>query len=162
MPELLADQVLAQVPQMAGLYSRLILLVGPAGSGKTAALREASKRTGHPYVNVNLELSRRLMGLAQQQRPFSVGAALDEALREAAEVVLLDNLELLFDPCLKQDPLRCLERLGRSRTVIASWNGSVDDGHLIYAAPGHPEYRRYPISDFVIVTATTDHASEER
>jgi stage III sporulation protein SpoIIIAA len=46
MPELLVDRVLGQVPHMAGLYSRLVLMVGPAGSGKTAALRDAARRTG--------------------------------------------------------------------------------------------------------------------
>jgi hypothetical protein len=40
-----------------------------------------------------------------------------------AGLVLLDNIELLFDVHLKQDPLRLLQGLSRNKTVVATWNG---------------------------------------
>ena len=39
----------------------------------------------------------------------------------------------------------------RNRTVVAAWNGTLDNGHLLYATPGHPEYRHYPARDLVVV-----------
>ncbi|HHJ40447.1 MAG TPA: BREX-3 system P-loop-containing protein BrxF, partial [Methylothermaceae bacterium] len=59
MAEPLADQVLRKIGEARELYHRLILMVGPAGSGKTSALQEVSASTSAPLVNVNLELSRR-------------------------------------------------------------------------------------------------------
>jgi len=50
------------------MYFRLILMVGPAGSGKTSALQEVSARTSAPLVNVNLELSRRMLDLTERKR----------------------------------------------------------------------------------------------
>jgi len=47
----------------------------------------------------------------------------------------LDNTEILFNPILKQDPLRLLQRISRNRTVVATWLGNVTDSHLTYAAP---------------------------
>ena len=58
--------------------------------------------------------------------------------------ILLDNIEILFDVALKQDPLRLLQGLSRNKTIVVSWNGSIENDFLTYAVPGHPEYRRYP------------------
>jgi hypothetical protein len=35
---------------------------------------------------------------------------------------------------------------------VAAWNGSIVDGHMTYAVPDHPEYRRYPIRDFLVAS----------
>ena len=37
-------------------------------------------------------------------------------------------------------------RHDRRRAVAAAWNGSVEGGHVHYAAPGHPEYLRHPLN----------------
>jgi len=66
--------------------------------------------------------------------------------------VLLDNIEILFDVSLKQDPLRLLQGLSRNKTIIATWNGSITKDHMTYAAPDHLEYRRYPMRDFLVAS----------
>ena len=50
------------------MYFRLILMVGPAGSGKTSAMQEVSARTSAPLVNVNIELFRRMLDLTERKR----------------------------------------------------------------------------------------------
>jgi len=180
MAEPLADQVLRKIGEARELYHRLILMVGPAGSGKTSALQEVSASTSAPLVNVNLELSRRMLDLTEHQRARHVlrllgeivtnppGADLDARsapegsgprmarINEATgELILLDNIEILFDVHLKQDPLRLLQGLSRNKTVVAAWNGSIVDGHMTYAVPGHPEYRSYSIGDLVFVYASS-------
>lgn len=154
MPEALADQVIQKIDQVAELYHRLILIVAPAGAGKTAALQEVRKRTGAPLINVNLELSRRLLDLTERQRALQLPRLLGEIVKEAeGDKVLLDNTEILFAVSLRHDPLRLLQMLSRNKTVIATWNGFVDKrDHISYAAPGHPEYRRYPAHDFLFVS----------
>ena len=146
------EDVSEKIEHARGLYHRLVLVVGRAGTGKTAALREVSERTGAPLVNTNLELSRRLLDLAERQRPRRTRRLLDQIIAgTASDVVLLDNTELLFDATLHQDPLRLLQGLSRSRTVVAAWNGSIDDCHLCYAEPGHPEHRRYAVDGALVV-----------
>ncbi|MEM5947922.1 BREX-3 system P-loop-containing protein BrxF [Spirochaetia bacterium 38H-sp] len=153
MAEPLADQVLRKISEARELYHRLILMVGPAGSGKTSALQEVSASTSAPLVNVNLELSRRMLDLTERRRALQLPRLLGEIVGEATgELVLLDNIEILFDVHLKQDPLRLLQGLSRNKTVVAAWNGSIVDGHMTYAAADHPEYRRYPICDFLVAS----------
>ncbi|HBT46724.1 MAG TPA: BREX-3 system P-loop-containing protein BrxF [Peptococcaceae bacterium] len=147
-------QILGAIDQVAASYYRLALVVAPFGAGKTAALKEVARQRGYPCINVSLELSRAMLELTQVQRCLYASRLLEEiAARAGGSCILLDNLELLFEPSLKQDPLRLLKQLSRHRTVVTAWDGIVKDGHLIYAEPGHPEYRRYPVkdSDFVIV-----------
>ena len=153
MAEPLADRVIKRIGQVAELYHRLVMLVAPAGAGKTAALQDVHERTAAPLVNVNLELSRRMLDLTERQRALQLPRLLAEIVGvSAADVVLLDNVEVLFDTSLKQDPLRLLQGLSRNKTVVAAWSGSIDGEHMVYATPDHPEYKRYPLRDFLVVT----------
>ena len=152
MAEPFSDRVIRSIDQAAELYHRLIMLVAPAGSGKTAALQDIHQRIGTPLLNVNLELSRCMLELTERQRALQLSRQLSEMVSAAqADVVLLDNIELLFDVSLKQDPLRLLQGLSRNKTVVAALNGSVDHEHMVYATPDHPEYKRYPLQDFLVV-----------
>lgn len=155
-----AGQILRAIETVAGLYHRLVLLVGPPATGKTAALQAVSKRTGSHRINLNLELSKRLMDLTARQRTLQIQVLLDDVIAAApGDIVLLDNIEILFDPALQQDPLRHFQSISRNRTVVVAWPGAVrrDDrgqASLIYAAPGHPEYRRYPAADLVLIESS--------
>lgn len=164
MGEPLSDQILRRISEAAGLYHRLVIVVAPSGAGKTAALQEVANAAGYPSINVNLELSRRLLDLTERQRSLQVPRLLDEIIAEVSgDVVLLDNIEILFDANLKLDPLRCLQRLSRHRTVVVAWNGTAPlpraqsashPGVLTYATVGHPEYQRYSAADLVIASPT--------
>lgn len=149
--ESLREQVIAKIDEAAALYHRLVLLVGPSGAGKTAVLRDVAARKEARLLNVSLEVSRRLLDLTEEQRVLQLPRVLEELIGRGDPLVLLDNTELLFDVRLKQDPLRLLQGLARNRTVVASWNGTVADGHVTYAAPDHPEHRRYPARQLVVV-----------
>ena len=152
MAEPLADRVIRRIGQAAELYNRLVILAAPAGTGKTAALQDVHERTSAPLINVNLELSRRMLDLTERQRALQLPRLLAEIVGiSAADVVLLDNVEVLFDVSLKQDPLRLLQGLSRNKTVVAAWSGSIDGEHMVYATPDHPEYKRYPLRDFLVV-----------
>ena len=152
MVEPIADQILEKLNQASQLYYRLILVVAPTGAGKTAALKGVRDRTGAPLINVNLELSRRMLDLTERQRALQLPRLIGDIIgNDENTIVLLDNIEVLFDVNLKQDPLRLIEGLSRSKTLVVAWNGSIIDNSLIYADPSHPEYRRYPVHDFLIV-----------
>ncbi len=150
----LVDEIMSQSEHAPQLYYRLILVVGLPKSGKTAALRAIQKRTGAPLRNVNLELSRRMLDLTAKQQILRAQDLFAEMVKmENPDLVLLDNLELLFDTTLKQDPLRLLLSQSRNRIIIAGWNGEVRNGYLVYANPDHAEYRRYPLGDFICIEA---------
>lgn len=83
MGEPLAERVLRSIEQAAEMYHRLVMLVAPAGMGKTAALQELHKRTNTPLLNVNLELSRRTLDLTERQRMLRLPRLLSDVVDAA-------------------------------------------------------------------------------
>ncbi|EIC22820.1 BREX-3 system P-loop-containing protein BrxF [Thiorhodovibrio frisius] len=150
--EATAAQILEALATAESLYYRLVLLVGSLGAGKSGVLRQVAQQLDRPVINLNLTLSRTLLELTPKQRSLRLLATLNTIAAEQTSPVLLDNTELLFDPSLAQDPLRVLQHMARNRSLLATWNGQYTSGQLIYAQPGHPEYRSYDAVDTLIVS----------
>ena len=70
------------LPDIAQQYYRLVLIVGPVGSGKTPLLKSFCRRRNVPYLNLNLTLIQRLLDLTVKQRPLRVRRLLAEILDE--------------------------------------------------------------------------------
>lgn len=154
----LSSLVAEQVEQASQLYHRLVILVGPARSGKTSALRDLNSERCWPLVNINLALSEKLLELTAKQRALRVARIVDDIVREqAGDTVLLDNIEMLFHPDLKQDPLSLLQSLSRNRTIVATWRGAYAGSTLTYATPDHPEFRRFDAPQALMVPAAGPH-----
>lgn len=140
------------IQQAANQYFRLVILAGIPGSGKTAALQSIAHEAGCQVVNVNLELSKKMLELTRTQRSRQVERLLKEVIAAVpGEVVLLDNLEILFDTGLEVEPMRLLQVSSRNRTVVASWSGTYVGGTLAYAEPGHPEFVQFKQVDAVVI-----------
>jgi predicted DNA-binding protein len=133
-------------------YYKIIVVVGKSGSGKTALLRRISEEFQLPLINLGLELSRRLLSLTIKQRKLKAAEIIEEILEERGDLRLaVDNTEVIFDPDLKLNPLGLLKNISRSRMLVWSWNGELDDGRLIYSYAGHPEYHRIPSNEFITI-----------
>jgi hypothetical protein len=162
MAEPIQDIIKRSVLAAEGRYYRLVLLVGATGSGKSAVLLSIAEELGISVINVNLSLSRELLELTAKQRSLRLPGILDCMAEDSTSLLVMDDLEILFDKSLKQDPLRLLQGISRNRTVIASWNGTYTEGRLLYAELGHHEYRSYDAVDALIVgmdgMATVDSA----
>lgn len=144
------------IQQAASQYYRLVVLAGVPASGKTAALQSVAHMVGCQLVNVNLEMSKRMLELSRTQRSRQVERLFKEVIAAVpGDVVLLDNLEILFDTALEVEPLRLLQVSSRNRTIVASWNGSYQGGTLTYAEPGHPEFIQFKQTEAVVITVGT-------
>lgn len=56
------------VDEVTSLHSKLILLIGPPGCGKTALLLRLAEHASTPVMHLGLELGRRLAMLPQRHR----------------------------------------------------------------------------------------------
>jgi hypothetical protein len=150
--ESLFDEIIGQIEAVSKSRYQLLLVVAPPGAGKTSALQQVANRSGSPYLNLNLELSRLLLDTTRLQRILELKRLVIKLVRRvAATVVLVDSIELLFEPSLKCDPLALFKDISRNTTLVVAWNGKLQEDQLVYAAPGHPEYRTFAVSDFSVI-----------
>ncbi len=145
------DRLERLVEEIAALHSKLVLLIGAPGSGKTALLHALGKNRGATPLNIGSALGSRLAAIPQKQRPLQTNTILRELADQHAvgDLLLLDNIELLFDRTLQLDPLDLLKRHAHARRVVAVWPGELRDGRLVYAEMGHPEHQDYGLEGLV-------------
>ncbi|MUG91474.1 BREX-3 system P-loop-containing protein BrxF [Scytonema sp. UIC 10036] len=160
--KLLSSQISSYFDQVVERYYRLIVVVVPATRSQTINFCQVAESTNSRYVNINLELSGRLLELRQLHRATQVQQLLAEIIGNTNNgAVFLDRLEILFDESLKLKPLERLQKLARDkpgtacakgdRTIVAVWNGNIENNSLIYAKSGHPEYCRCPTDDCIVI-----------
>ncbi len=145
--EQISSQISSKIKEIEELYHHLLLLVGPASSGKTHILQGLYQENLAPLININLELSRQMLEIPESKRSYYLPRLLKDLFPRDSDLILLDNTEILFDTALRQDPLRLLQGVSRKRSIIAAWNGHIEGEYLTYAVTEHPEYRRYPVRD---------------
>lgn len=147
------DKLRSAIESIETQYHRLIILVNCEGASKLDVLDMLKSNPGVTPLNLNLELSSRLLEFSIKQRPLKVAEIMADLIEALPSPVVFDKLDILFDPPLLTDPLALLQSLSRSKTIIAFWSGSLKEHKLFYAEPGYPEYRSYPVQDFVAIDA---------
>jgi hypothetical protein len=149
----LQDALRERIEHAPQQYHQLIILLHSTSQPVDFDVKEMADEFGCGYINLGLELSQALLDLTERQRALKLPRLVDQITnRFDGKPVLLDHIEVLFEPELKQDPLRLLQGLSRNRIILAIWNGPIVKGNLTYALPDHPEYRRYPVQDLNILS----------
>jgi len=139
------------VDEIDVLQSKLVLLIGATRSGKTSLLQSLAKIKGVKPLKVGADLGGCLATIPQRQRHLQTTTILRELADQHAtgDLLLLDNLELLFDKSLQLDPLDLLKRHAHVKRVVAVWPGELRDGRLTYAEMGHSEHQDYGLAGLV-------------
>ena len=142
------------VTEISSLNSKLVLLIGPPRSGKSGLLSALAKRREAAVLSLGTALGRQLVAIPNARRHLVAVELLGELANSCAAsgILLLDNIELLFDRTLQLDPLNLLKRHAHARRVVAVWPGEIHDNRLTYAITGHPEHQDYGIEGLVPFT----------
>jgi hypothetical protein len=149
---IIVDHVLEKLGFVNRQFYRLLLIVGPSERGQENIVNHVSKKINAPVANINLDVSRQLLELPEKQRPLNVAKILDSIIKSKTKnTFIFKNIELLFHAALETDPMRLFKNISRNKTLIVAWNGFIEDNYLIYAAPGHPDYKKYLTNDLNII-----------
>ena len=145
------DKLERLVDEVSALHSKLILLIGGPQSGKTALIEAYGSKRDLTPLHMGVELGSKLAALPQRRRQLQTTSILRELADQHAKdnLLLIDNIELLFDRTLQLDPLDLLKQHARARRVVAVWPGQMNEGRLTYAATGHPEHQDYAMDGVV-------------
>lgn len=142
----------AAISHAAACHHRIVLVVGLSGSGKTNLIKKICGEMQIPLINLGLSLSQKLLPLTVRDRKLSCLEIISELIDvQGAPQLAIDNTEIVFEPSLMLNPQGLLQSLSRKHLLIWSWNGEVEDGHVAYAYPGHPEHQRIPTSEITLI-----------
>lgn len=139
------------VEDISGINSKLVLLIGPPRSGKSNLLGQLAARRQVPVLSLGAALGRELLTVPSTRRHLQAADLLNGLADDFAShgLLLMDNIELLFDRTLQLSPLDLLKRHAHARRVVAVWPGDLREDRLSYATTGHPEHQDYGIDGLV-------------
>ena len=119
--------------------SQLIIICNP---NKEKLMKQNNNKYCIQDVNINLELSKKLMDIPKTKRSNRVRRCLTEILHKFnSDVLWIERIQILFHPELEFDPIQFFQNASRNITIILLWDGEYKNNKLIYAEPGHQEYR---------------------
>lgn len=134
---------------------KLVILLGQFGTGKTDLLKDVAAEIDGIYVNLNLELTERLLTLPRRKYDDGVTAhkLIDELCDELSpngEPLLIDNVEILLSPELgKLNPIDTFKRMSRQRPVVIALPARRVGHHAEYATIGQADHLRMSLAEYV-------------
>ena len=139
------------VEDISGINTKLVLLIGPPRSGKSNLLGQLAARRQVRVLSIGAALSHELLTVPSTRRHLQAADLLKDLADDFAShgLLLMDNIELLFDRTLQLSPLDLLKRHAHARRVVAVWPGDLREDRLSYATTGHPEHQDYGIDGLV-------------
>lgn len=146
------------VVEAASRFFKLVLLVGGRDEDRSRSLLQYSRSIDVEPLSVGIRVAGSLLSSPNRRRPVVAVEEFQRAVdgQNAAGVILLDHLDVLFLPELQLDPLKLLLDSARNRVVVANWPGVFKKQRLEYAFGGHPEHGSWSAQDCSIVEVTQE------
>lgn len=130
--------VIQLIDELARSPGRLCLVPGFA-SGR-ALLAQIAREVGHEPISLGRVIT--------EEASVSKRIDLRSLLRDARFLV---DLDVLFWPAMKVNPLQLLLSLSRSKPLISHWPGEIVGRRATYSEPGRRDYFDSTIGDAVVV-----------
>ena len=137
------SEMQAKMEAVKDAKHKLILIVGQPGTGKSKLIHQYSAETGTPILDLNPIFGEEVPEGSDSQY---IKNFMNQYLATyKQEVLLLDNKRVLYSKNSQIDLLEFLKEISTTKTVIATWNGMVEDGKLIHIRSKADTNLSYPI-----------------
>ena len=108
---------------------------------------------GIPELNIGQGLSEVLIKeVIRDYSPQSEKWVKSRISEVPSPMICCTNIDLLFEPLLKLDPLVLFRQISRNKRLIVIWPGSFDNEILTYATPEHKHFRSWSKPDVDIIS----------
>lgn len=146
-------EIQRKVVTAASCYFKLVLIAGGRDDDRSRALLQYSRSIDVKPLSVGIRVAGSLLSSPNRRRPVVAVEEFQRAVdgQDAAGIILLDHLNVLFLPELQLDPLKLLLDSARNRVVVANWPGVFKEQRLEYAFSGHSEHGSWSAQDCSIV-----------
>ena len=137
------SEMQAKMEALKDAKYKLLLIVGQPGTGKSKLIHQYSEDTGTPILDLNPIFGEEVPEGSDSQ--YIKDFMKQFLATYKPEVLLLDNKRGLYSKNSKIDLLSFLKEIATTKTVVATWNGMVEDGQLVHIRSKADTNLAYPI-----------------
>lgn len=138
----------ADVARARGEHFRLVWVAGGSSSERTALLRSMAEADGGVFVELGKTLSRALLDVPVPLRTASVEESFAACFAESPQKsTCLDNIEILFEPSLRINPITLIKRASRHSLLIVAWPGAISQECLLFGPSDHPAHLKIAMQE---------------
>ncbi len=131
---------------------RLLLVIGEAGSGKSAFLQSIAAARAMQFLSLGEPLGIRLLETSPRTRPLVIEDTVRQLIDGTRAGVCMDGTDILFNPALRCDPLRLACSISQNTFVAYSLTGRVEGKRFVRGYPDHPEFYSEELPSVPIIT----------
>ncbi len=102
----------------------------------------------HP---IGKSLAERLLSTKENRRSVKLEQLFVETLNEYSDGVVIDDIDVMFNPTYKVDVLKILVEARKRKQYSVIWPGILENGKLIYGNEDYPDYKVFNIDDYDIM-----------
>lgn len=105
------------------------------------------REKGNP---LNLLLARKLQPIPLPQRARKMNSVVQQLVRRFPPDSVLSDFDVLFHPAYQVDVIQMFVDVCKVHPFALLWPGKFDDGALIYAECGRPDYKTFDVKNYDI------------
>lgn len=136
------DTLIEKIEALQNSDTKLLLVIGQPGSGKSRLINDYSKVTGIPIIDFN-----KIFGQVANDNIDLLATMKSFLTTYQQKVLLLDNKRILYSKNSKIDLLPFLKELSKDIVVVSTWNGMIEDGQLTHIRSKGPNDLIYSVDD---------------
>lgn len=99
-------------------------------------------------ISLNISLAKKLSAIKEKRRTMRLEQCFRQALEGLPDNPVIRDFDVLFNPVYEVDVLQILASVGKSRPFQVVWPGFYEEGRLIYAEEGYPDYKVYDLDKY--------------
>ena len=100
--------------------------------------------------SVGKEIADELLLCKPNRRSMKLQQIFNSVLDKYPDGVTIKDIDVMFNPEYQVDVLKILIEARKRKRFSIIWPGKYEDGKLIYAEEGFPDYKVYKIDDYDI------------
>jgi hypothetical protein len=108
----------------------------------------SGKELENNAISINAPLAKALQPVSPKFRAIRLQSILQKIVQELPTDSTICEFDAVFNPQYKIDVLTMLISACKANSFSVLWPGTYEDGRLIYAVEGRPDYKIYDINNY--------------
>jgi purine nucleoside phosphorylase len=100
--------------------------------------------------SINFMLAEKLINHKSYRRTMHIEKCFNQVLSNFPDEVVIKDFDVMFNPAYKVDVLKIMLTAYKSKQFSVIWPGKYENGKLLYAEEGYPDYKTFNIVDYDI------------